>query len=75
MAKYNASTGETDFGMALDALKRGQRIRRRDWGQAYIKLESGGFYMWMPSRGKDVAWVPTWEEMLATDWSEVIGVL
>ena len=73
MAKYNATTGEIDFGMALDSLRRGERVRRRGWGSAYIKLSDGGFYMFMPDRNRDAAWVPTWEEMLATDWSEVVG--
>lgn len=70
MAKYNATTGEVDFGLALDALRRGERVRRRDWGETFIRLKDKGFYMW--HNGRDVAWVPTWEEMLATDWSEVV---
>lgn len=72
MSKYNATTGECDFGIALDVLKRGHRVRRRDWGQAYVVIKDKGFFMWMPHRDRDVAWVPTWEEMLATDWSEVV---
>lgn len=70
MAKYNATTGEMDFGLALDALRRGERVRRRDWGDAWVRLKDNGFYMW--HRDRDVAWVPTWDEMLATDWSEVV---
>lgn len=74
MAKYNAMTGETDFAIALDALKRGQCVRRSSWGTAYVKLEDKGFYMFMPDRNRNAAWVPTWEEMLADDWVEVISV-
>lgn len=70
MARYNATTGETDFGMALDSLKRGERIKRKDWGDAYVSIKDKGFYM--RHRDKDVAWVPTWEELLADDWSEVV---
>lgn len=72
MPKYDASTGEIDFSMALEVLKRGERVRRRDWGNAYIKIDKSGFYMHMPNRQKDVAWVPTWEEMLADDWIEIV---
>lgn len=72
MSKYNATTGECDFGIALDVLKRGHRVRRKDWGDAYVVIKDKGFFMWMPHRDRDVAWVPTWEEMLATDWLEVV---
>lgn len=72
MAKYNAMTGEVDFSMALDVLKRGQRVRRRDWGDSFVVIHDKSFFMWMPHRNKEVAWVPTWEEMLADDWVEVV---
>lgn len=70
MSKYNATTGECDFGIALDVLKRGHRVRRRDWGDTYVAVKDKGFYM--RHRERDVPWVPTWEEMLATDWLEVV---
>lgn len=73
MATYNAMTGEFDFPMAIDVLRRGERVRRSGWGSAYVVLKDGGFYMFMPNRNRDAAWVPTWDEMLARDWTEVVN--
>lgn len=70
MRKYDPVTGHIDFSLALEVLKRGQRVKRSDWGDTYVALKDKGFYMW--HRDRDVAWVPTWEEMLATDWLEVV---
>lgn len=70
MPKYDPTTGHIDFSLALEVLKRGQRVKRSDWGDTYVSLKDKGFYMW--HRERDVAWVPTWEEMLATDWLEVV---
>lgn len=72
MKRYDPATGHTDFSLALESLKRGQRVRRSDWGDAYVVIKDKGFFMWMPHRDRDVAWMPTWEEMLATDWLEVV---
>ena len=72
MPKYDPTTGHIDFSLALEVLKRGERVKRSDWGDAYVVIKDKGFFMWMPHRDRDVAWVPTWEEMLATDWIEVV---
>jgi len=73
MALYNATTGQMDFSLALDVLKRGNKVRRNSWENGYVSIQGSGFFMWMPHREKDVAWVPSWEELLAKDWVEVIG--
>jgi hypothetical protein len=31
MSTYNATTGEFDFGMALDSLRNGRRVARKGW--------------------------------------------
>jgi hypothetical protein len=31
MSKYNATTGEFDFGIAIDALRGGRRVARKGW--------------------------------------------
>ena len=70
MATYNASTGEIDFGMALDVMKRGQRVKRRGWTDAFIRIKDKGFFI--HKDGQDVAWVPEWDDLLALDWSEIV---
>lgn len=82
MSFYNASTGESDFGVALDALRGGRRVARNGWngkGQ-WIALQEPNEsskmslpYLYIRTVGGDlVPWVASQTDILARDWVEVI---
>lgn len=82
MASYNASTGEMDFGMALDSLKAGRRVSRTGWNGRgmWIKLQRPDDnskmsrpYLYMRTVNGDlVPWVASQSDLLGDDWVEVI---
>lgn len=82
MSFYNASTGESDFGIALDELRRGKRMTRKGWngkGQ-WIALQEPNEnskmslpYIYIRTVGGDlVPWLASQTDILARDWIEVI---
>lgn len=82
MAKYDAATGEMDFGMALDSIKSGRKVARTGWNGKgmWVKLQrpDEGSKMSLPymymrtARGDLVPWVASQTDILADDWLEVI---
>lgn len=82
MARYNASTGEMDFGMALDSLNAGRKVARTGWNGKgmWIKLQRPDDnskmsrpYLYMRTVNGDlVPWVASQSDLLADDWVEVI---
>lgn len=82
MSFYNASTGEFDFGIALDALRGGRRVARNGWngkGQ-WIALQEPNEnskmslpYLYIRTVGGDlVPWLASQTDLLANDWVEVV---
>lgn len=70
--RYNAENGHIDFPHALEVLIAGRKVRRIRWPEgvyAFRRVED--FFAHMPTRGKDVDWLPSADELLATDWLEV----
>jgi hypothetical protein len=75
---YHAREGTTCFSEALAALKRGDQVRRKDWGTVYVamvddpltmgkrlmKQHAGGLF------GAD--WLPSLEDLLAEDWEDAV---
>lgn len=82
MSKYNATTGEFDFGIALDALNGGRRVSRLGWNGkgmwlALQKPDLGSKmtrpYIFMRAANGDlVPWVASQSDLLARDWVEVV---
>lgn len=82
MAKYDAATGEMDFGMALDSIKSGSKVTRSGWNGKgmWVKLQrpDEGSKMSLPyiymrtTRGDLVPWVASQTDILADDWLEVV---
>lgn len=81
MSFYNASTGEFDFGIALDALRGGRKVARNGWngkGQ-WIALQEPNEnskmslpYLYIRTVGGDlVPWLASQTDLLAQDWMEV----
>lgn len=82
MSFYNASTGEFDFGIALDALRGGRKVARSGWngkGQ-WIALQEPNEnskmslpYLYIRTVGGDlVPWLASQTDLLAQDWVEVV---
>jgi len=82
MSFYNASTGEFDFGIALDALRGGRKVARNGWngkGQ-WIALQEPNEnskmslpYLYIRTVGGDlVPWLASQTDLLAQDWVEVV---
>lgn len=81
MSRYNATTGEFDFGIALDALRGGRRVSRRAWGkdewialqapEPGIKINHPYIYVREPGGDKS-PWSATQGDLLAGDWVEVL---
>lgn len=82
MSFYNASTGEFDFGIALDALRGGRKVARNGWngkGQ-WIALQEPNEnskmslpYLYIRTVGGDlVPWLASQTDLLARDWVEVV---
>jgi len=80
MSRYNATTGEFDFGMALDSLRDGRRVARKGWngkGQ-WITLQHPDEhskmslpYLYIRTVGGDlVPWLASQTDLLARDWVE-----
>lgn len=82
MSFYNASTGEFDFGLALDALRGGRRVARKGWNGKgmWVSLQEPTDtskmslpYLYMRTGGGDlVPWVASQTDILARDWVEVL---
>lgn len=82
MARYNASTGEMDFGMALDSLNAGRKVARTGWNGKgmWVKLQRPDEgskmsrpYIYMRTvNGELVPWVASQSDLLADDWIEVL---
>ena len=81
MSKYNATTGEFDFGIALDSLRDGRKVARKGWngkGQ-WIALQRPDEnskmslpYLYIRTVGGDlVPWLASQTDLLAQDWMEV----
>lgn len=80
MSRYNATTGEFDFGMALDSLRDGRRVARKGWngkGQwialqrpdEHSKMSLPYLYIRTVS-GDLVPWLASQTDLLAQDWVE-----
>ena len=70
--RYNAENGHIDFPHALEVLIAGRKVRRIKWPEGvYVALIQDGFFAHMPTRNKDVDWLPSADELMATDWLEV----
>lgn len=82
MSFYNASTGEFDFGLALDALRGGRRVARKGWNGKgmWLALQEPTDmskmtlpYIYMRTVGGDlVPWLASQTDLLARDWVEVL---
>lgn len=82
MSRYNAMTGEMDFGMALDSIKAGRQVARSGWvgKDMLVRMQdpSPNSKMTLPyiyiktSKGDLIPWVATQEDLLSYDWREVI---
>lgn len=82
MARYNATTGEMDFGMALDSLKAGNKVARKGWNGKgmWVKVQRPDEnskmsrpYIYMRTvEGDLVPWVTSQSDLLEDDWVEVI---
>lgn len=80
MSKYNATTGEFDFGIALDSLRDGRRVARRAWPRRgmWVELQrpDGSSKMTQPYiylhtvDGDLVPWFASQTDLLAQDWME-----
>jgi hypothetical protein len=81
MSFYNAATGESDFGIALDALLGGRMVSRKGWNgkgmwlalqvpDEHSKMTLPYIYM-RTSHGDLVPWVASQTDILARDWVEV----
>lgn len=81
MSRYNATTGEFDFGMALDSLRDGRRVARKGWNGAgqWIALQRPDEhskmslpYLYIKTVSGDlVPWLASQTDLLAQDWMEV----
>ena len=78
MSFYNAATGESDFGIALDALRRGARVTRKGWhGWIALQVPDDMSKMSLPyiymrtAQGDQVPWVASQADILARDWVEL----
>jgi hypothetical protein len=82
MSFYNAATGESDFGIALDALRRGARVTRKGWNGKGMwialqvpddmsKMSLPYIYM-RTTQGDQVPWVASQTDIFARDWVEVV---
>lgn len=81
MSKYNASTGEFDFGIALDSVRDGRRVTRKGWNgkNQWIALQRPDEhskmslpYLYIRTVGGDlVPWLASQTDLLAQDWMEV----
>jgi len=82
MSKYNATTGEFDFGIAIDALRGGRRVSRKGWNGKgmWLALQTPDDmskmslpYIFMrTAQGDQVPWVASQTDILARDWVEAI---
>jgi hypothetical protein len=82
MSKYNATTGEFDFGIAIDALRGGRRVSRKGWNGKgmWLALQTPDDmskmslpYIFMrTAQGDQVPWVASQTDILARDWVEVV---
>ena len=82
MSKYNATTGEFDFGIAIDALRGGRRVSRKGWNGKgmWLALQTPDDmskmslpYIFMrTAQGDQVPCVASQTDILARDWVETL---
>lgn len=81
MSRYNATTGEFDFGIALDSLRDGRKVTRKGWNgkNQWVALQRPDEhskmslpYLYIRTVGGDlVPWLASQTDLLAQDWMEV----
>lgn len=81
MSRYNATTGEFDFGIALDSVRDGRKVTRKGWNgkNQWIALQRPDEhskmslpYLYIRTVGGDfVPWTASQTDLLAADWVEV----
>lgn len=81
MSRYNATTGEFDFGIALDSVRDGRKVARKGWNgkNQWIALQRPDEhskmslpYLYIRTIGGDlVPWTASQTDLLAADWVEV----
>ena len=75
--------GETDFGWAINCLKKGWQMQRAGWNGKgmYVELQIPEFnsrmslpYIFMKTADENkVPWLASQTDMLATDWQKYEG--
>lgn len=61
-----------DFGSAIRYLKKGKKIKRKEWKNRYLKLGANDDITFINETNEEhLGWTPNEEEMLATDWELV----
>jgi hypothetical protein len=80
--RYDPVSGCIDFSLALDTLRRGERVARHGWNgkgmwiqiqrpDDHSKMSRPYIYM-HAANGDLVPWVASQSDLLAEDWYEVI---
>lgn len=70
--KYDPTTGELCFAVALDELKRGQCVTRTSWSVAHPVSLTEGALMIRLSDEEFFPWFPTQADLLAEDWIQLV---
>jgi hypothetical protein len=74
---YNPETGTMTFGLALEALERGERVTRLAWQGAALRLErfprlSNEPYLVQQTRsGEQRLWTVSHADLFACDWKQL----
>jgi hypothetical protein len=76
---YDAATGQMDFGLALEALMRGDRVTRLAWAGATLRLEQNTgaealpekFLVLRSAAGEPSFWHASQTDLFACDWKQI----
>lgn len=59
-----------NFGQALDVLRQGKKVKRKEWDRVWLATAANQclIYMFLDGGTRHVTWSPTQGEILADDW-------
>jgi hypothetical protein len=75
--RYNPDSGTMDFGMALQALERGERVTRLAWKGMALRLErfprlsNAPYLVQQTKSGEQRLWAVSHADLFACDWQQI----
>ena len=70
--EQQSETAEQGITWAVEQLQNGERVQRAGWDEkGWLHYQTGSHSITLTTIGGDVFWMPSPDDLLATDWQSV----